>query len=452
MNCHTAQRRLLSLADATRVPASLRAHLIDCPTCQEWQRRVIQVDRHIPLLPVPPSTFAKARFLREVRTKPSLWRRAQDGLVQVVGQFRQRQNWQMTAAGLAAAAAVLFVVVHLTGPNPGMVVNPSRRNQPDPLLASLVQRSTALAEVRQPDRQAEILGHMAEDLRGQTERLAHSADTRSSQEVLARWYGKVVGEEVKRAQEVPAAERGRVLAPLALQLAQAAGEADQLADEISAGRTNDPLRSISRIARKAKRELDTLRDQRATLELRVPLLAPRLMAAGLVFAAAEPGPSAAEQALRFQRNERLIQSVVDGSLLLASESDPVKRADVCKQIAKVFAEEIQRAAVDHEGPRAAELSGYFSTVLERGVAFNLQSAGEKVPLVSMQNGPLLEIGAQVAQIAQPLEAELRRDGDPRTQTYLKQALTSVENGERQVREVLKDRAKEVRLHADPEKK
>jgi len=447
MNCHTAQRRLLSLADATRVPASLRAHLIDCTTCQEWQRRVIQVDRHIPLLPVPSSSLAKARVLREVRTKPPLWKTVRD-------RARQMGSWRTAGAGLAAAVVLFALAWTLSGPNQNSVVESGRRNEPDPLLASLVQRDMTLAGTNQPQRQAETLGQIADDLRGQTQTLAHAAHTRSSQEVLAKWYSEVVVEEVKRAKLVPPAERDRVLTPLARQLAHAAAESDVLARELWCEQANHPLRSIARTARKGKQELDALSGQQAGIAPLLPLNmpAPRLMAAGVAIAAPEPGLSAAEQALRFQRNEKLIQAMVKGSLLLAAEADPVKKADVCKAIARTFADEIERAAVDHEGPRAAELSGYFGTVLQRGVAVNLQTAGEKLPLVSLQNQPLLKVGAEVARIAKPLEEELRREADPEMQTYLERALKSVQGGEQEVREVLKDRRTQAEMNADPVKK
>jgi hypothetical protein len=71
MNCDAAQRRLLS-GERPDLPADdVRRHLDGCPACRLLSRRLIQIERQIELLPVPPSS-AKDAFLHRFRrpTRP----------------------------------------------------------------------------------------------------------------------------------------------------------------------------------------------------------------------------------------------------------------------------------------------------------------------------------------------------------------------------------------------
>ena len=68
MNCDVSQRRLLALPEPADPPPALREHLEVCPHCQEMQRRLVQVERNVPLLPVPAST-ARADFLERFRSE-----------------------------------------------------------------------------------------------------------------------------------------------------------------------------------------------------------------------------------------------------------------------------------------------------------------------------------------------------------------------------------------------
>ena len=65
MNCDIAQRRLMSIEDPAQVPADLRAHLASCGSCRDWQGHLVQLERHIPFLPVPVSR-ARSRFVRKL--------------------------------------------------------------------------------------------------------------------------------------------------------------------------------------------------------------------------------------------------------------------------------------------------------------------------------------------------------------------------------------------------
>jgi len=65
VNCTVCQRRLLSAEQPDKPAVEVKNHLGQCPSCRVWQRRLVQMERQISLLPVPPST-AKADLLRRI--------------------------------------------------------------------------------------------------------------------------------------------------------------------------------------------------------------------------------------------------------------------------------------------------------------------------------------------------------------------------------------------------
>jgi hypothetical protein len=70
MNCDTVLRRLLASERPDRPGAEVQHHLARCPACRAVQRKFAQVERQLPLLPVPPSA-ARARLLRTLREAPA---------------------------------------------------------------------------------------------------------------------------------------------------------------------------------------------------------------------------------------------------------------------------------------------------------------------------------------------------------------------------------------------
>jgi hypothetical protein len=65
MNCELVQRRLLSSNAPDRPSAELRQHLDECPSCRAWHEQLTQVERQLPLLPIPPSS-RKANVVRHL--------------------------------------------------------------------------------------------------------------------------------------------------------------------------------------------------------------------------------------------------------------------------------------------------------------------------------------------------------------------------------------------------
>ncbi len=153
---------------------------------------------------------------------------------------------------------------------------------------------------------------------------------------------------------------------------------------------------------------------------------------------ADAPPDPGEQARHLHRNRGLVKALVDGSLQLAGEQDPLRRADACNEVVAQFADALGQAADDRDGDRAAELGLHLRDLLEQGVAGNLTVASKNFPLDSPTgNQELLKVGKRVAEVSDPLELRLRRAAE--AQPEFQRALRSVLDGRVGVENILKKR-------------
>lgn len=452
MNCKAIQRRLLALNEPDTPTPGLQAHLDSCPRCQETQRRLVQIERHIHLLPVP-ETSAKAALLAEFRSETTAWERMQFHI-------RNLKQWQVTAAGLAAAVLVCVLIWSIAPTEDKTQPRPlaAKSTSPDVLLTTLMQRNLKLALANSARDQVETLADLAEDLRGQTRplfRYGEGKEGKESLKELADSYSQVIRTGVSRAGklpgEMPRTQVKQVLTPIVLKLLAATDDADQLAQQVPGLSAEHPLYTISFAARNGKEQLAMLLGQQAGLPReahkvtympsRPPtddILLRRLEVRPLLFVAAKasghaestaPALNALEQARRFQRNRKLILSFVNCSTSLAEQDDPVQRAaSATTVLAERLAEEISTSAKEHDGYRIAELGEHFRTVLVRNVAFNLTTATIKVPKGAPGEPAMIQIGDQVKRITEQLDEVLVKYADANTQDAVQKALTAVGEG------------------------
>ena len=457
MSCQTIQRRLFTLADPDRVPASVRNHLAECASCRELHRRISSIEHHAPLLVVPPSPYAKAALLRKIRTGPTVRDRIFRFTDHIPETFRHPGRRQLTGASLAAAA-LLFIVLGIrlmpgtpdASPDPGPLVQYQAPS--DRFLSNVVDRQLTLAEASKPRPQTETLANLADDLNGAAQTLARATEPGDSLVVVSGWYEQVVQVEVKRAGKLPAAERPVVLVPLAQRLERAAAMADIAAHDLQAGEEH-PLRKMAASARTAKEQLIALNRQDAGLLPKIEIPAPVASASAAfgrtvirnwhlptltVGAAAmmpPPMPSPNEELRRFQLNREVLKALVEGSLQLAQEEDPVQRAAHCGNIAKSLAEAIQKAASDREGARVAELGRILRDQVQRGVAGNLKAAiRESAPAGSTRDQNIQQVVKDVNGFLQPLEEQLLKAPESE---HLQPTLKAVHDGRGEIDQFLK---------------
>jgi len=154
---------------------------------------------------------------------------------------------------------------------------------------------------------------------------------------------------------------------------------------------------------------------------------------------ADTPPAPAEQARQLHRNWNLVKALVDGSVQLAGEEDPLRRANTCSEVVEHFANEIGQAADDRDSDRAAELGRHLCDLLDNGVAGNLNTASKIIPASTTGNQELLKVGSRVAKVTDPLELRLRRALEAEPQPEIQRALRSVLDGRAGVDSVLKSR-------------
>jgi hypothetical protein len=270
MNCDLVKRRLLSSEDPELDPPDIRAHLATCGYCREWRRHLLQVERNIPLLPVPASR-GRARLLQ--RFLPPAAKPVPQGAVgppPVPGASPPatvplRRTLVLVRLGAAAAAVFLVVVLgsrmvssrHRLPTETGPVAHAVPPAPADRLLAGLVRHDLRLAMAATPRERLAILADVADEILDPAGAL--TAETANSQlEALARLYERVVQEGILRqARTLPPAERRSILSPIAKRLASNAQHMDGLVQKVP-GEQSRPLLSIASVAREGNRQLDSL--------------------------------------------------------------------------------------------------------------------------------------------------------------------------------------------------
>ena len=262
MNCETCQRRLLASADPEAPAAAVRAHLAECSACRRRQRQLLRLERHVPLLPVPPGQ-GKNRLLNKllILDAPAP---APPPPSQTIP-MPARPWWRgprVRRLGGAAAAAVLIgcgVLLGLAQLRRDQTADLPRVNvaEPEPdLVARLVECDARLAAAEASHKQVEELAEMADALRREGQALRRADAGAAEMGEVARLYAKVIREGVvARARALPTAERRQVLHPIATRLARAAQEARQLANGHAAPA---PLLQIAQAARDGDRQLREL--------------------------------------------------------------------------------------------------------------------------------------------------------------------------------------------------
>lgn len=131
---------------------------------------------------------------------------------------------------------------------------------------------------------------------------------------------------------------------------------------------------------------------------------------GLAALASADEPSAPPADLgrvwQVQRNQGLVQDLIEGGVHLANAEDHLQRARYCNDLATSLAEEIRQAADDHDGDRAIELGRHLQDVLQNGVAANLNKERAQVPHGSTRETEMNSVRIESGNITNHLLKEL----------------------------------------------
>ncbi len=268
MKCRTVQNQLLILEDPGQLPGDLRDHLQGCAACRHWQQRLLQLERHVPCLPVPASQNREEmvrQFLADAGRPANGTAAGTHALPPILSLENSRvplvkliPRYRLYAALAVAAALFLLIFDGLMLWRPDHAGSQARKKpDPDPFLASLLERDLRLAKAQTPRKRLEALVDLADDLQGQTRRLIRRAEAEDLQQ-LAQLFAQVVDEGIVRgAGTLPAEQRPQVLEAAANRLDRAGHDADRLAAEVSDGSAN-ALRIIAAAAQHGGEQLRAL--------------------------------------------------------------------------------------------------------------------------------------------------------------------------------------------------
>jgi hypothetical protein len=135
-----------------------------------------------------------------------------------------------------------------------------------------------------------------------------------------------------------------------------------------------------------------------------------LLMVGLAALASADEPSVATADLgrvwQVQRNQGLVQDLIEGGLHLAKAEDHLQRARYCNELATSLADELRQAADDHDGDRAIELGRHLQDVLQNGVAANLNKERAQVPHGSTRETEMNSVRIESGNITDHLLKEL----------------------------------------------
>jgi hypothetical protein len=260
VNCTVIQRRLLALEQPEQPPAEIKSHLAQCPSCRTWQRRLVQLERQVPLLPIPPST-TKEQFLQRILGTPSCESAgrtiADPATLAHYNLAPGPKEWALRKVSLAFALAASLLVFAL-----GWWSWP--HHPPSPADLSLHEQARLEERLKNslrgdtPKERVLHLVRLAKELHTEAPSLV---DNSEKLELWSRFYARIVGEQlIEQARQLPAADRLAVVPEVAQSLSDTESTAARFAAKLknTAPRSAASFDRIALSSRKSERDLRAL--------------------------------------------------------------------------------------------------------------------------------------------------------------------------------------------------
>ena len=260
MNCTVLQRRLLSCEQPEQPDADLKSHLVQCPSCLAWQRRLVRMERNIRLVPVPPST-TRAELLQRILGSRSgstmrppiadpatLWRTSP------AHGPKERGLRKVAVAFALAASLLVFALAWWSWPHdPHAKPTLVRREQ-----ARLEERLSDSLHRDTPKERVLRLAKLAEEVHSEARALVDNSERLKQ---WAEFYTRVVGEHLlEQARRLPPGDRAAVFEKVALSLRDTESRASRFASHLqdAAPRSAASFRQIALASRKGEQDLRAL--------------------------------------------------------------------------------------------------------------------------------------------------------------------------------------------------
>jgi hypothetical protein len=263
VNCTVIQRRLLAAEQPDQPAADIQSHLAECPVCRACQRRLVQLERQIPLLPVPPST-AKAELLHRIlgpstapAPRPLVGERPNPWRSTLAPGPKERGLRKVSVAFALAATLLIFALGWWAWPHNPPPPHPTiSREQRD--AKKLEERLAKVFLGETPRERVQRLAALAEEIHGEAREMV---DNTERLDQWARFYTRIVGEHLlEQARQVPPEERRQVLADVADRLVGMESKASRLAHQLQtkSPRSATSFDQIAFVAHKGEQDLRAL--------------------------------------------------------------------------------------------------------------------------------------------------------------------------------------------------
>ena len=241
MNCSTFRRSLLATDQPSAPAPSEGSHLVACPSCSAWHRRLVRLEARlatlpVPACPVPPSLLAQIRTpaLRiAVGTRPSGHRRDLQG-----GRQKLALAFSL-AASLAVFALGWWAWPHLETTRPVA----SAADTYEALKRQKLEHATT------PVERSEALVGLADDFLAEARRKPNDPARLA---ILAGYFDRLVHEDLMpQLRQVSPGERRLLASSLSRRLVSVESEASRLAVDWQSRHSQSAV-SLHRIAASAR--------------------------------------------------------------------------------------------------------------------------------------------------------------------------------------------------------
>lgn len=256
MNCTVIQRRLLSLEQPEQPSAEIESHLAQCPSCRTWQRRLVQMERQVPLVPIPPAA-TKDQFLQRIRGESAVRTIADPATLSRYRLAPGPKELALRKVSLAfalAASLLVFALGWWCWPhNPSSQPDPARQEQ-----ARLEERLTQSLRGETPKERVLDLAQLAKDLHGEARSLVDHSERLDQ---WSRFYARIVGEDlIAQARQLSPEDRPDVVREVAQTLSDTESHASRFAAQLkdAAPHSAASFERIALASRKGERDLRAL--------------------------------------------------------------------------------------------------------------------------------------------------------------------------------------------------
>ncbi len=405
MKCKQVQLWLLTADGNSPASSGLRRHLYDCVRCRRERQRVLRLDDAVRRLPFPPGNADTQTKLWE-RIGPALppplparpvylpWRRVLRWAAAAVLLFAV--GWPLVRHFLPPRGAAPSPAPQLTAEGHQLWVGPEDKSA----VLLVARHDVRLAETTDVAEQLEVLAALAADLKDKAVEGVRAGKT-GNLPLLATLYEQVVRQGIAgRVAALPPEKKPAAVNSLTARLRTTATEVAAVAGA-SLPVVAEMLRPLCVVSRESADRLEAERS---------PTLPAATIATG-------PAP--------------LLTALVHQGLRLAEETDLVRRADLCAELASFLAPAVVLLSTGGDAGAAQELSECMSDMLEFGAADSLEAAGDAGQGRQEDVEKVLRRSAQAVAV---LERNLSQVPEA-ARAGLRQALDAAQLGDDRVREV-----------------